>query len=365
MKNNIKNIFVKLLSVAVVLTLVGVSCSSSDESEMQKDQPVSVVTQTADLMQSQATHRFSGSVTSDRTINMSTKVMGRITQLDVEEGDFVQKGEVLVRIKDDNLQAQNNQVESSLMEAKAGLQNVETNYNRIKNLYEQESATKKELDDISTEYEMAKARIKTLESRLREIEDMLDYTLLTAPFDGYVVSKMFSEGDMAAPGQPIIAFEQENVMKIKITVPESTIGLFSLNDTASVNVPAAGYQNGKGIVANINQAGNRGSRQFAVEIMLPDLDKQSGVKSGMFAEVGLSTNKDRAIVVPQTAILERGQLTGLYTLNDDSEVVLRWVRLGDSNGDKVEVLSGLSEGETFVASINQRLQEGQKVTTQK
>ncbi|MGM0546556.1 MAG: efflux RND transporter periplasmic adaptor subunit [Bacteroidota bacterium] len=364
MKNKIINISGRLLSAFVVLTLVGVACSSSDESEMEQDQPISVVTQTADLVQGTESHRFSGTVTSDRTINMSTKVMGRITQLDVEEGDFVEKGDVLIRIKDDNLQAQKRQIESSLIEAKAGLQNVETNYNRMKNLYDQESATKKELDDISTEYEMAKAKVQTLESKLQEIEDMLDYTLLTAPFDGYVVSKMASEGDMAGPGQPIIAFEQEDMMKIKVTVPESEISLFSLNDTVSVDIKAAGYNNAGGVVANINQSGNRGSRQFSVEIMLPELAEDSGVKSGMFAEVGLTTDKDRAIVVPQSAIIERGQLTGIYTLNDDSEVVLRWVRIGDTSGDNVEVLSGLSEGESFVASVDQRLREGQKVSTQ-
>lgn len=364
MKHKIMNISGRLLSAFVVLTLVGVACSSSDESERQQDPPISVVTQTADLVKGTESHRFSGTVTSDRTINMSTKVMGRITQLDVEEGDFVEKGDVLIRIKDDNLQAQKRQVESSLIEAKAGMQNVETNYNRMKNLYEQESATKKELDDISTEYEMAKAKVQTLESKLQEIEDMLDYTLLTAPFDGYVVSKMASEGDMAGPGQPIIAFEQEDMMKIKVTVPESEISLFSLNDTVSVDIKAAGYNNAGGVVANINQSGNRGSRQFSVEIMLPELAEDSGVKSGMFAEIGLTTDKDHAIAVPQSAIVEHGQLTGLYTLNDDSEVVLRWVRIGDTSGDNIEILSGLSEGETFVASVDQRLREGQKVSTQ-
>lgn len=364
MKNKIKNISGRLIAAFVALTLVGTACSSSDEPEMQQEQPISVTTQTAGFVQGTTSHRFSGTVTSDRTINLSTKVMGRITQLDLEEGDFVQKGDVLVRIKDDNLQAQKSQIESGLMEAKAALQNVETNYNRLKALYEQESATKKELDDISTEYEMAKARVKTLESKLREIEGMLDYTLLTAPFNGYVASKMASEGDMAGPGQPIIAFEQKDMMKLKVTVPESEISLFTLNDTVSVDVKAAGYNNGEGVVANINQSGNRGSRQFSVEIMLPKLAEDSGVKSGMFAEVGLTTEKDRAIVVPQSAIVDRGQLTGLYTLNDDSEIVLRWVQLGDTSGDNVEVLSGLSEGETFVASVDRRLREGQKVSTQ-
>jgi RND family efflux transporter MFP subunit len=234
----------------------------------------------------------------------------------------------------------------------------------MKNLYEQESATQKELDDISTEYEMAKAKVQALESKMQEIEDMLDYTLLTAPFDGYVVSKMASEGDIARPGQPILAFEQKDRMKIKVTVPESEISLFRLNDTVSVNITAAGYNTADGVVTNINQSGNIGSRQFSVEIMLPELAEDSGVKSGMFAEVGLTTDEDRAIVVPQSAIVERGQLTGLYTLNDNSEIVLRWVRIGDTSDDSVEILSGLSEGETFVTSVDQRLREGQKVSTQ-
>lgn len=364
MKNRIINISGRILSALIALAIVGVACSSSEESGIQQERPIPVPIQTAGLGQGTASHRFSGTVTSDRTVNLSTKVMGAITQLDVEEGDYVKKGSVLVRIKDDNLQAQKNQVESSMLEAKAALKNVETNYHRLQALYEQESATKKELDDISTQYEMAKAKVKTLESKLREIEDMLDYTVLRAPFNGYVVSRMASEGDMAGPGQPIITLEQENMMKLRITVPESEISLFSLNDTVRVDVKAAGYQDGTGVVANINQSGNRGSRQFSVEVRLPGLEKDSGIKSGMFAEVGLVTTEDRAIVVPRSAIVERGQLTGLYTLNDDSEVVLRWVRLGDASGDNVEVLSGLSEGESFVASVDQRLREGQKVSTQ-
>ena len=363
MKTNIMNISGRLLAVVTVLTLVGFGCSSSEEIEKNQEQPISVVTETAAFAKGTATHRFSGTVNSDRTVTMSTKVMGRITQLDVKEGDFVKEGDVLVRIKDDNLQAQKSQVESGLLEARAALQNTETNYNRIKNLYEQESATKKELDDISTQYEMAKAKVKTLESKLREVEDMLAYTKLTAPFDGYVVSKMLTEGDMAGPGQPIIAFEQQNQMNVKVTVPESEIGLFSHDGTVSVDVGAAGYQ-GMGTVSNINQSGNRGSRQFAVEIALPEQATTQGVKSGMYAEIGLSTDKDQAIVVPQAAIVERGQLTGLYTLNDNSEVVLRWVRLGESAGENVEILSGLKAGEIYVSSVDRPLSEGQKVNTQ-
>ncbi|MFH5833275.1 efflux RND transporter periplasmic adaptor subunit [Halalkalibaculum sp. DA384] len=361
MKEQIMNISGRLITVFTVLALAGAACSSSEQPDSQQTKPIPVTTQTAKFVNSSTTHRFSGTVSSDQTVHLSTKIMGRISQLDVEEGDYVQDGDLLVRIKDDNVMAQKRQVESSLSEAKAALQNTETNYKRIKNLYEQESATRKELDDISTQYEMAKARVAALEGRLAEIEDMLDYTQLRAPFNGYVTAKMASQGDIASPGQPILSVEQENVMKVKVTVPESRISLFHLDDTVSVDVQAAGYSEGQGIVKNINQAGNRGSRQFSVEVMLPEA---TGVKSGMFAEVSLKTQQDQVIVVPKSALIERGQLTGLYTLNDDSEIVLRWVRLGDENGDGIEVLSGLTAGEAFVASADQPLAEGQKVSTQ-
>jgi multidrug efflux pump subunit AcrA (membrane-fusion protein) len=118
------------------------------------------------------------------------------------------------------------------------------------------------------------------------------------------------------------------------------------------------------MVSSVNPSGNRASRQFTVEVRLPDLGRNHGLKSGMFAEVGLASTSDSSLTVPKTAIVERGQLTGLYTLTGDSELILRWVRLGDTNGDRVEVLSGLAPGEKYVSSFESPLREGQKVTAQ-
>jgi RND family efflux transporter MFP subunit len=354
----------KFVPAVVILTLVGIGCSSPDETTSQTEEAIPVEIQKASLNQTSASFQYSGTVASERTVNLSTKIMGRVTQLDVDEGDYVQQGEVLVRIKDDNLQAQKSQVQASLQEARAGLKNTETNYNRMKALYEKESATKKELDDITTQYEMAKAKVKALEGKLREINDMLEYAVLEAPFNGYVVGKRVDEGDMAGPGQPLIAFEQESRMKVEITVPETQIMNINIGDTVSVDIKAASLKNIIGTVANLNPSGNRASRQFTVEVRLPELDKSSGVKSGMFAQVGLTSVGDPVITVPRSAIIERGQLTGIYTLNGDSEVLLRWIRLGDESGDEVEVLSGLAPGEAYVSKFDGNLREGQKVRTQ-
>ncbi len=351
-----------LMLLAVSVTAV--SCGSSEEAESTDREPITVTMQQAALESLPASYRFSGKVKSDNTVRLSTKVSGKIVQLNVEEGDYVNMGETLVRIKDDNLQAQKNQVEAGLSEARASLANIEKNYERIKALFEQESATRKELDDIATGYEMAKAKVQSLEAKLTEIRDMLDYTVLQAPFTGYIVSKMATEGDLASPGQPLIAVEKESDMKVIVTVPETQISLFNRQDTVSIDIKAAGKMNMTGIVTNINPSGNSASRQFSVEVSFSNLKQAQGLKSGMFAEVGLRSSGEQRVTVPESAIVKRGQLTGLYTLNSNSEAVLRWVRLGERNDGTVEILSGLAPGESYVASYEGSIREGQKVNVQ-
>jgi len=353
----------KLLAV-VLLSFIVYACSSPEKNSQEPKNPVSVTVETAKFSQISALNHFSGTVKSVHTVDLSTKVMGRITQLNVEAGDFARKGDVLVRIKDDNLQAQKNQVEANLAQARSALQNTETNYKRLKALHEKGSSTQKEFDDISTQYETAKANVTALNGKLLEIEDLLAYTVLEAPFDGYVVAKRVSQGDMAGPGQPLVSFEQATGMKVEVTVPETEIALFSLNDKVSVDVKAAGRSHLAGLVSSVNPSGNRVSRQFMVEVSLSDIGRSHGLKSGMFAEVGLSSTSDSALTVPKTAIIERGQLTGLYALTGDLEVLLRWVRIGDTIGDQVEILSGLTQGEKYVSSFEAPLREGQKVNAQ-
>lgn len=349
----------------LLLSLAVAACGTTQEEAGSQEEEIPTVTVSrATLGGTSASHRFSGTVVSERTVQISTKVTGRVTQLDADEGDYAREGDILVRIKDDNLQAQKSQVEARLAEAESALANSETNYRRIKNLFEKESATRKELDDITTQYESAKAGVQALEARLREINDMLEYTVLEAPFNGYVVGKRVSEGDLAGPGQPLLSFEREGALKVELSVPETRLSLFALEDTMQVSVPAASADGFFGVVTGINPSGNRGSRQFEVEIALPESAARSGLKSGMFAEAAVAGRDDASVTVSESAVLQRGQLSGLYTLNSESEVVLRWIRTGAVKEGRVEVLSGLSPGEEYVASFDAPLREGQKVNAQ-
>ena len=351
------------ISALIVLLVIftGTSCDSSEDTAKNETTSVKVETARAQSVQIQQEQSFSGTVRGVRRVDLSTKIMGRITQLEVEEGEFVEEGDLLVQIKDDQIKAQHDQVEAQLVEARANLENAETNYNRIKRLFEQSSATQKEYDDMKTRYQMAGAKVKTLEGKLREVKDMLDYTTLRAPIDGYVVRKTMEEGDMASPGQPLVTVENTGALEVKASVPESQINLLTRGDTVGIRVPAADRNSLEGRIVAINPSGNRGSRQFEVKVIFREPGTIKKVKPGMFAELSVARWTQPTVTVDARALIDRGQLTGLYTINDQQEAVLRWVRTGNQSGNHIEILSGISDGETYILTPDGRIHEGQKV----
>ena len=355
-------------SVLVALSIAAVSlaftaCGGSEEpASPSKEAPVSVETATAQAAAVTRTLRYSGTIQGARRVPLSTKMMGTVTQLAVEEGDRVSEGEVLARVRSQNVEAQKRQIQARLHEAKAALQNAKTNFERMKALREKDSATQKEFDDAQTGYERAKARVEALESQLDEIEDTLDYATVRAPIDGVVVEKRSEQGALAAPGQPLLVVETLDALKAVVQVPASDINRFSVGDSVTVEVGAAGNVRRTGVVSQVNPSGNVASRQFSVQVRLERSDDPS-IKSGMYAQVLFPGEQTTAVTVPREALVERGQLNGLYTVTDGT-VLLRWVRLGKDYGDRVEILSGLRDGEEYVVNGGQRLLDGQPVLAQ-
>jgi RND family efflux transporter MFP subunit len=355
-------------TIVIVMALSGMlllsSCQGDKHEVGSETQGPAVQTSVASLTAVPKSYRFTGTVEGEHRINLSTKVMGRITELPFDLGDAVSKGEVLLRIKNDNIVAQRDQVAANLAEAQASLKNTRTNYKRIKALFADSSATQKELDDISTQLGVAEARVKALKSKQAEVKDLMDYSVIESPIDGYVVQKNVSSGDMASPGQPLLSVEEVADLKVMVSVPASQIDLFSRGDTLEVSINAA-KEHFLGTVKSINPSADPMSRQFEVELSIPkETAGREVVKPGMFADVDLLKGKDSLLMVPESALVRRGQLTGLYTVNDNHELLLRWVRTGRKRDGNVEILSGLKPGERIVLAGDRKLVEGQKVTIQ-
>lgn len=347
------------LSLALVLSLS--ACGTDTPQTRDAGPAVPVRLQEVQTTEVQQAYRYSGTVQGMNKVHLSTKMLGRITALSVEEGDRVRKGQVLARIKSQDVEAQKAQVLANLQEAQAGLTNAETNYRRMKTLHDAQSATRKEFEDASTHYAMMQARIAALQGKLREVDDVLGYAVVTAPIDGYVVQKMAEAGSMASPGMPLLVVENTQRLEIIAQVPETDIQRFAVGDTVEIEIGAVGKAETRGIVTQINPSGHHASRQFRVTVGVLG-GARADVKSGMYARVVLRKGVRSVIAVPQDALIQRGQLTGLLTVDQQNRALLRWVRTGKQYGDHVEILSGLAEGEMYVAAHEGRLTDGQPVT---
>ncbi|MEF8864814.1 MAG: efflux RND transporter periplasmic adaptor subunit [Salinibacter sp.] len=355
------------LAVPLVLALVVSACGGEAPAPPADEmEPVTVATATARATDAAQAGRYSGTIQGTRRVPLSTKMMGTVTQLAVEEGDRVRQGETLARIRSQNVEAQRAQVQARLREARAARDNAETQFNRIEALRETDSATEQEFDNAQTAYERAQAQVDALESRLAETEDMLSYATLEAPLDGYVVEKRSEEGALAAPGQPLLTVETLDALKAVVQVPAEDVNRFSVGDSATVEIGAANDVRRRGVVTQVNPSGDAVSRQFTVQVRLSlpaGGEAPSPIKSGMYAEVVHRTGTRSALTVPEAALVERGQLTGLYAVQD-GEAQLRWVRTGPQHGRRVEVRSGLRPGETYVADATPRIADGQPVRTE-
>jgi len=160
---------------------------------------------------------------------------------------------------------------------------------------------------------------------------------------------------------PILTIERNETLQVSVSVAESDISNIHLGDVANIQIKSTG-QRFDGKINQINPSSQFTGGQFIVKISIPDTAKKD-IYSGMFAGVSIPVKeirqgKNDVVVVPLSAIINRDQLTGIYTVSADNTALLRWIRLGKKNGDKAEVISGLSKDETFIRSSESKLYNG-------
>lgn len=351
------------LFTAIGLLLIN-SCSSNEKKDMQTNADTAILVTisqpSADAKQGLA---VSGQVEASQTANISTRVMGYITKINVKVGDQVNKGQLLATISNDDILAKRAQADAMIAEANAAAQNAQKDYDRFTALYKQQSASAKELDNITLQYSSAKARLEAAKQQRNEVNAMLSYTNLTAPFAGTVTQKMMDAGSMANPGMPLLTIEQSGSYQVSASVPESEISLIKENAPVTINIDAI-HKSIKGTIAQIAQSSQSSGGQYIIKIHVADNEKQ-GLFAGMFANVAIpvtqvakTTDASSQVMVPVSAIEYKDQLTGIYTIGSNHTALLRWVRLGRTQGNQVEVLSGLAANEQFIVNAEGRLYNG-------
>ncbi len=347
------------LILLVITIFLFISCGEGQEKVGIK--PIEVNAKTIKRTDVSSQLEYPGTIEGESRVKLSTKLMGEITYFPFEAGSKIKKDQLLAEINSGDITAKEQQVKANIIQAEAAFKNAETNYERIKNLYDKNSATKKEMEDVQMGYDMAKAGLDAAREMKNEIGNILSYSKIRAPFDGYIVNKFFEEGDITAPGQPLMIVENYKSFKVTTMVSSSDINLFSIGQGVSVIVDAVQNNAYNGKVIEVNPSGNAYSKQFEVKVSIEKkLHETLHIKSGMYATIVLNNKTKPVITIDENVLVKRGQLIGVYSVSDNNEALLRWIRLGKMVNGRYEVLSGLSEGDVIITD-KEKVKDGQKV----
>ncbi|MBS2098901.1 efflux RND transporter periplasmic adaptor subunit [Carboxylicivirga linearis] len=348
-----KKIFLLVMGAAWMLH----SCSS-DSNKINEKKAIPTKTTTIKTEKVSKTYTFSGTISSVKKSTLSTRIMGQIDKVLVHEGDKVEKGQLLVALKSNDIVAKKSQVEANIAATKAAYKNAQTDYKRIQKLHKSKSATQKELDDITTHFLMTKAQLKAAEEAQKQVEETLNYANIRAPYDGVITERFVDGGDMANPGIPLVAIESPNKFEVIARVPESEIDLIEKADSVTVLLNHSNKVI-KGYVSRVSPSSRFSGSQFEARVILEPTNEQlSMIRSGIYAKVELAKGTEEKILVPSDLIINRGQLNGVWTVSSSGHAMLRWVQLGKSFDNKKEVISGLSNGDQLILECDSRLYDG-------
>lgn len=346
------------------------------------------------------TYEATGTVTAKTTTQVSANILGRINSMQVSEGDTVKKGQPLVGLDEREARTQLDKAEAGLREAQASLVELEASVDaasaavktseagkrladvtlaRYRELYAHRSVSGQELDEAlsrassaASELERMKANAQTTLSKKAQINARISqakadianakinasYTHILSPVSGVIVKKFAEAGAIASPGMPLISIEENSQFTLEATIGESHLALVHIGDRVDVRVDALGTTEVGGTVAEMLPTSDAASRSYKVKILLPP---HPLLRSGLFGVARFTLAGTEAIAIPETAIIQRGQLTGVYIVEHDGTARFRIVTTGRTFDEMVEVLSGLNEGDEVVSTGTGNLKDGTKV----
>lgn len=303
---------------------------------------VAVKTQPAAFQPHTATEEVVGTVRSKQRAVVEAKVSGRVLEYTATPGAMVKAGDLLARLDVQEIQAKVDQAHAMLDQAKR-------DFDRQKQLIASNATTRQEFD-------AADARVKIGTGAVSEAETMMSYAKVTAPFDGVVTRKLADVGDLAMPGKPLLEIEAPTSLRFEADLPEAILDRVKLGAKMPVRLAKVI----EGTVSEISPVADPVSRTFRVKLDLPQTE---GLRTGQFGRVSVPVAEVKLLLVPQSAVLKRGQMEIVFVAKD-GKAALRLVKTGKVLEDRVEVLSGLEEGEQVIVSESAKLTDGQPVTIQ-
>ncbi len=302
---------------------------------------------------------FVGSVIPYKNSVIASEVEGLVEDILVSEGDYVQKGDVLVEFKTDTLKLQLKEAESTKMEALSRFTLAKNNLKRLSELHEKGIASIQELQDAESEKNAWGARVNQLDSQINLNKYNLSVSKIKAPFNGYIVKKYTEVGQWIQEGGPVLELIETDRLKIIIDLPESYISKLDKNDRVIVTFDALEDLTLDTSVDAIVPKADEQARTFPVRIVLDNENNQ--IKSGMVARASFLIGDEQPItLVPKDAIVEINNNKMVYVIENNLAKPVP-VKPGFAFEDMIQVTGQLTEGQLVVIRGNERLRPDQPV----
>jgi membrane fusion protein, multidrug efflux system len=392
----------KRVVFVILATLMLISCSRKAE----PGQPAAIVSglkiETLQMSLVDDYYDAVGTVQAKNRSVVAAKVMGNIVALHVREGDTVRAGQILIEIdnRDAGIQLQKTQagmreVEDSLEEVERSIRAAEaaraaaranetlakSTLQRYQTLFERHSVSPQEFDEVRAKYEVAKAEseradrlLQATAARQNQVRARIDqakadianarvyvgYSRIASPIDGVVVSKQGDVGYMTTPGTPLLTIENNASYQLHAAVEASRLGTIHVNDQVHVVLEAPGNTDLTATVEEIVPTADPSTRSYTVKIALPNVG-DAHLRSGLYGKARFISGQRKILSIPQTAVTQQGQLNGVFVVDRSGVARLRFVKTGTTVGERVEVLSGLNEGEEIISDGIASLRDGVRV----
>lgn len=386
----------KSKSAALLVALAGFvaasqGCGGSREAKQQEEQAAAGVRVETVRMQNVADEiQAPGAVIAAATAQVAARAMGTVVRVAVREGDMVKRGQLLAQLDERELAARRSAAHAGSAGSVAGVEEAtraleaaqtqaemaKKTYDRYVFLRQQKSVSQQEFDEAETRQRAAQANLAQTRARLEQAkagreqaaseaqaaESVASYARITAPFDGRITRRSVEPGTMITPGTPLFTVEGSGTFQLEATLSSEALsaakGAIRRGTAARVELDALAEKSLAGKVAELEAGADPGSHTVQVRI---DLPREEGIQSGLFGRAWFRRGDRRALAAPAGAVVERGQLRGVFVVDSGGLAQWRVITTGQRAGEAMEVLSGLNEGEQIVVNPGAQDLDGKRV----
>lgn len=350
----------KKIVIFILISIVITSCNTGEHpSSVKKERPVvknvrieQVIPEEADIY-----YETSGIVRSRTTSRVGSRIMGTVSSVMIEEGEVVGKGQLLMTLDGERQQQRLKTAEQVYQEALNNLDLAaekkrlsKITFSRYKNLYDEDAISGQEMDEIEVkrniaviEHERATAGVEQALANLKDARITYGFSRIKSPVNGIVAEKYVDEGTLVTPGTPLVTIEDNSSYRLEANVNEQLLKNITTGQTVSIHIVSLD-QKLEGQISEIVKSVDPETRTFVIKVEL----NNPQLKNGLYASISVPYDKIKKILVPAEAVVRKGQLEGVYQVDEQGVISYALVKTGRLYEKEVEILSGLKEGDRII-----------------